>query len=347
MKQNKYDCFRPGQLWLDTHGKPIQAHGGSMYYENGIYYWYGEDKTLTDGVNGIWHNGVRCYSSEDLYNWKDEGTIIPAENDESSTLHPTSCMDRPHIIFNKKTGKYVCYLKIIEKDGSQSMTILSSDNFLGPYMKIKEHFRPYGFNCGDFDLAVNGEKAYWYFEKVHSELICAELTDDYLDVTGNYTIHFPHPEGVPYVREAPAHFTREGRHYLITSGTSGYYPNPSEVAAAGSVEGPFTVIGNPHVGDDTNTSFHSQISCVFKVRNRKDLYIAMADRWLPESMHITYDTVKTVFELYSSGKINEALEIIKSLNLPAENTSKATYVWLPVEFNEGTPYIKWQDKWQY
>lgn len=48
-----YDSFRPGQVWLDTEGKPIQAHGGSVIYVDGIYYWYGENKEFTDGTNDI------------------------------------------------------------------------------------------------------------------------------------------------------------------------------------------------------------------------------------------------------------------------------------------------------
>ena len=71
-----YDRFYPGQVWLDTEGKRIQAHGGSVMYIDGVYYWYGENKEKTDGKNGIWHWGVKCYSSKDLYNWKDEGIII-------------------------------------------------------------------------------------------------------------------------------------------------------------------------------------------------------------------------------------------------------------------------------
>lgn len=85
-------------------------------------------------------------------------------------------------------------------------------------------------SAGDFDLAVAPDgKAYYYFERVHSETICADLTDDYTDVTGYYSTHFPHA-GPPYVREATAHFCRKGKHYLVTSGTTGYLPNPSEVA---------------------------------------------------------------------------------------------------------------------
>ena len=81
-------------------------------------------------------------------------------------------------------------------------------------------------NAGDFDLVVDPTdgKAYYYFERVHSELICADLTADYTDVTGYYSTHFPRMQP-SFVREAPAHFWRNGVHYLITSGTSGY-PQP-------------------------------------------------------------------------------------------------------------------------
>lgn len=48
-----YDSFRPGQVWLDTEEKRIQAHGGSVIYVDGIYYWYGENKEFTDGTNDI------------------------------------------------------------------------------------------------------------------------------------------------------------------------------------------------------------------------------------------------------------------------------------------------------
>ena len=173
-------------------------------YIDGTYYWYGENKEKTDGKNGIWHWGVRCYSSTDLYNWEDRGVIIPPEPDTtSSSLHPFSKMDRPHIIYNKETDKYVCWLKVMDdRAGTQTGTILEADHILGPYVKIKEGFRPLGMNAGDFDLAVADDgKAYYYFERVHSEMICADLTEDYKDVTGYYSTHFPHPYP-PYVREA-------------------------------------------------------------------------------------------------------------------------------------------------
>ena len=34
----------PGQLWLDTNGNRIHAHGGSLLQVDGTFYWYGENK---------------------------------------------------------------------------------------------------------------------------------------------------------------------------------------------------------------------------------------------------------------------------------------------------------------
>ena len=342
----KRNAFYPGQVWLDTNGNRIQAHGGSVITVDGVYYWYGENKEKTDGKNGIWHWGVRCYSSTDLYIWEDQGIFIPPEpEDKNSSLHPSACMDRPHIIYNKRTKKYVCWLKIMNQDRTQSETVLTADHILGPYTKIREGLRPLGMSAGDFDLAVAEDgKAYYYFERVHSETICADLTEDYTDVTGYYSTHFPHHEGPPYVREATAHFFRKGRHYLLTSGTTGYLPNPSEVAVADTWHGPYRVLGDPHVGDPSGTSFHSQISSVFQVPGKKDLYIACADRWLPQAMDKEYEVYREMFEMVFSGR-EEGFDFSRMGEPVVENTSLADYVWLPLRFDGEMVYIDWRDSW--
>lgn len=342
-----YDAFYPGRIWLDTDGKRIQAHGGSLMLWNGRYYWYGENKEKTDGKNGIWHWGVRCYSSSDLYNWKDEGIIIPPEPDDpDSSLHPSACMDRPHILYNERTKKFVCWLKIMNRDQTQSETVLTADSLLGPYTKVREGLRPLGMSAGDFDLAAAEDgKAYYYFERVHSETICADLTEDYTDVTGYYSTHFPR-SGPPHVREATAHFKRKGKHYLITSGTTGYLPNPSEAAIADTWHGPYTVLGNPHPGDESLTSFHSQISSVFKVPGKKDLYIACADRWLPQAMDKQYPVYREMFECIFSGREKE-FDFSRMGAEVVQNTSIADYVWLPIRFEGDMPVIDWMDCWRW
>ncbi|MET1082897.1 MAG: hypothetical protein ABWY12_07595, partial [Burkholderiales bacterium] len=151
----------------------------------------------------------------------------------------------------------------------------------GPWSLLRKGLKPVGMSAGDFDLVVSpdDEKAYMYFERVHSEMICADLTSDYTDFTGYYSTHFP-AAGPPSVREAPAYFRRGDHHYLATSGTTGYFPNPSEIAVARTYHGPWTTLGDLHPADRSRTSFNSQISCIFRHPRKKDLYIAMADRWM-------------------------------------------------------------------
>lgn len=342
-----YTSIRPGQVWLDTEGKRIQAHGGSIFYENGKYYWYGENKEKTDGKNGIWHWGVRMYESRDLYNWKDLGLIIPPEPDKpDSPLHPTACMDRPHIIYNAATKKYVCWLKIMEKDGSQRSTVLTAGALTGPYTMVRTGLKPLNMSAGDFDLVVAPDgKAYYYFERVHSETICADLTADYTDVTGYYSTHFPRPYP-PYVREATAHFLRRGKHYLITSGTTGYLPNPSEVAMGPSWHGPFEVLGDPCPDDKSQTTYHAQISSVFKVPGKKDLYIACGDRWAPGEMNLQYQDYKQNFEAIFNPEADQSCLKPTGHSDQALNTSLADYVWLPFRFDGDMAYLDWKDEWR-
>jgi hypothetical protein len=340
--------IRPGQVWLDTNGSRIQAHGGSVLYEDGTFYWYGENKERTTPGSGIWHWGVRCYSSTDLCTWEDRGLIIPpVPDDPTSPLHPAQKVDRPHIVRNPRTGHYVCWLKIMEDDGQQRSTVLVSEDLLGPYQIVRTGLRPLGMNAGDFDLVVDPSdgKGYYFFERVHSELICADLTEDLTDVTGYYSTHFPQPGGVPDVREAPAHFRRRGKHYLITSGTTAYFPNRSEVAVADTCHGPYTVLGDPHVDDPSGTSFRSQISSVLKHPTIRDLYIAIGDRWLPHLSEAESE-VTEAFRRVVTGAATRELVAREHPQLAVEaDTSVADYVWLPIRFDGDMPRIEWRDEW--
>ncbi len=343
-----YTSIRPGQIWLDTDGKRIQAHGGSLLMADGTCYWYGENKEKTVPGSGIWHWGVRLYSSKDLYNWKDEGIILPPDTeDPSSPIHPSSCMDRPHILYHEKDKRYVMWVKIMEKDGTQSMTVAVSDTLKGPF-RIVDHFRPVGLSSGDFDLVKRPDgSACILFEEVHTSLIVADLTPDYLHTTGQYTRHMERPYP-PYVREAPACFSADGRWFLFTSGTTGYLPNRSEVAAAPDLHGPWEVLGDPHIGDPRHNSFFSQITSVFHVPGTR-LYIALADRWLTDI--VGRDDIRaeewfaTLFSPdTTAAEKKEAEHLIHTAS--AENTSLADYVWLPVEWEDGKPVLRWHDEWK-
>lgn len=343
-------AVHPGKIWTDTEGKPIQAHGGAMYYENGTYYFYGENKEYTDGKSEIWTWGIRYYSSKDLCNWKDEGLLIPPELDNrDSLLHPRFRMDRPHIVKSPSTGKYVCWLKYSGQEAC--FALLTADRFTGPYQLVREHYRPMGKKVGDFDIAQYQGKAVLFFDADHEGITAVELAEDRLDVTGvpkmiRGGLH------APFCREAPAYFYRKGKHYLITSGMTGYVPNPSETIVAGDWMGPYEVQGNPHAGDPSRASYNSQISQVFQIPGT-DRYIALADRWCPDYVvdRKISESIETViaahFEPDQYHPTPEMLEIFKGRpNLSEVNTSKATYVWLPVQFEGERAVIQWLDEWE-
>ena len=351
----KYDCFHPGKVWLDTKGERIHAHGGSILHVDDTYYWYGENKEKSTPGSGIWHWGIRCYRSEDLYNWEDLGNIVPPETQNPDhPLHYTQCVDRPHILFHKKDRKYVMWIKVMDKKNlsHQYMVVLTADAVTGPY-KLRKTLEPLQMSSGDFDLVIDDEtqKGYIYFDKVHSEMICAELTEDYTDVTGIYSSHLKQPF-CPLVREAPAFFQRNDHMYLLTSATTGYFPNPTECAVSRTYHGPWTNLGAIHENDAEHLSFRSQISSVFKHPKKKDLYIALADRWLtnlPEELpHNLMEIMISFSDPNQTPLISmEEYQKIWSYNTPeTRDTSLADYVWLPVEFRGDVPYIKWYDSWR-
>ncbi len=343
--------FRPGKVWLDTEGKRIQAHGGSILYVNGTYFWYGENK---EGITGTamgtkclsWHNGVRLYSSQDLYNWKDEGLIMYNDTDKSHPFYPTNIMDRPHILFNKATKKYVMWAKCsrVADFGECFFAVAQSDSIYGPFTLVKcNDCTPY--HSGDFDLFEQNEKAYVIYENPHTEMICQTLSDDYTSLTDEVSIHLRR-KGPPYTREAPAFFSRNGRNFILTSGTTGYYPNATQIdELPQNPHEEWKTLGNACVNDVQNNSFHAQFSSVFKHPHIPDLYIALGDRWLND-LPMDLPDMNDIFERLFDHTKEPLPPNFKFSTLSDENTSEANYVWLPIQFHEdGTPYIVWKSEW--
>lgn len=352
-KKRHQDAIYPGEPWLDTKGERIQAHGGAVYYENGTYYWYGENKTYTDGKNGIWTWGLKVYASQDLCNWDDLGYLIPPVlDDPNCALFPTKRVDRPHILKCPKTGKYVCWIKLSGPEAA--FTIWRSDSLLGPYEMVENLYNPGGHKAGDFDIIADAEtgKGYIYFDADHKSMLCMSLTEDFLHTDAEIASSYPNMTP-PFTREAPALFEAKGRKYMVTSGMTGYVPNKSDSAAADGWEDVFVSMGNPHVADDTNASFNSQISKIFKVEGKRDCFIAMADRWLPEyhvDSRIADLFTRVIASTYEPEKYQatdaERKEMYAGNVLETAETRIADYVWLPIEWEGDKPVIRWQKAWK-
>lgn len=357
-----YTSVRPGETWLDTDGNPIQAHGFQVVYDENdrLYYWYGEDKSYTTDGSNVWTYGIRYYSSKDFYNWTSCGHLIfPDTANVFSPLHPSQGLDRPHIIYCPATKKYVCWIKNLD-DHTQFFTVLQADKFTGPYEIVNKGFRPNGYEAGDFDLYLDEQtgKGYVWFERPHWEMICCELSDDFTGVKPETAATLSHHyvgRRPPLTREAPTHFVHDGMHYLFTSGTSGYTPNESLVSRFANYHDEYEDLGNPHPTDTTHTSFCSQICDVVKIAGKKDLYVAVADRWMPQ--YAGNNDAKGIWAFFAEqfkshqphDLTTEPVKIIDRSNIHRgqwDVTKDSRYVFLPIEWNDGKPEIEWKDEWK-
>ncbi len=346
------DAVCPGAPWLDTKGERIQAHGGAVFYEDGLYYWYGENKEHTDGTNGIWTWGIKVYASADLMNWEDKGYLIPPTlDDPDAAMFPAKHIDRPHLLKCEATGKYVCWIKL--SGAEAAFSVWQADALLGPYEMVENLYNPGGYRAGDFDMIADPEtgKGYIYFDADHEAMVCMELTADYLHVDREAARSYA-GLNPPFTREAPALFESGDKKYMLTSGMTGYIPNRSDSAAADAWEGVFTPIGDPHLCDDSCASFNSQISKVFRVEGT-DVWIAMADRWLPDHPVDARkaDLFTRVIAQNSDPEHYQATdaerrEFYEANSLENAQTWKADYVWLPIEWEDGRPVLRWQDAWK-
>lgn len=338
--------IRPGQVYLDENGKRIEAHGGYIFIDGDTFYWYGENKEKTLGKDKMWTYGIRYYSSKDFYNWKDEGFLIEPSDDKKNVMFYERRIDRPHIIKNKK-GEYICWIKY---NDSSSFAIFKAEEFKGPYTLINEKYQAYGKKCGDFDFNYDEEgNIYLFVEVDHVDLISAMLNDEGTECVGEPVYHY---KGIrpPFTREGVTCFKRNGKYYLLTSGMSGYIPNPSEAAVADEVQGPYRILGDPHVDEKGVSSYNSQLSCIFKYPG-KDLYVSIADRWVPEfvvdaEVHDKLTrAIASNFNKKYKATLKEKIWMMRSPLMGKANTSISNYVILPLEFEGDMPVIHWRDEW--
>lgn len=308
--------IRSGEVWVDTDRNMINAHGGGVLYHNGTYYWYGEYKgDSTYRAPGVdWDcyrteaGGVSCYSSKDLSSWKFEGVVLkPDVTNPASDIHPSMVIERPKVIYNDRTKKFVMWMHIDSYNYSKAAAgVAVADSPTGNFTYLHS-LRPNGEESRDMTLFKDedGKAYHLYSSKGNSTLYIHQLSDDYLKHTDVYKIAFPGK-----YREAPAVFKRKGKYYILSSGCSGWDPNEAEYAIADNILGEWTVKGSPCAGKDADKTFYGQSTHVIPVAGKEDAYIAMFDKW-------------------------NKVDLINS-----------RYIWLPITFRSDDMTIEWKDEWQ-
>ena len=118
---------------------------------------------------------------------------------------------------------------------------------------------PYGYESGDLADIKTEDAAYIIStERTDHGLSIIKLKDDCSDIEdeGPFQYLFWNlPNGQRDKREAPSYFFRDGYHFILTSGVSGWMPNQHKYTYATSLSGPWSEL--VEIGD--STAFHSQV----------------------------------------------------------------------------------------
>lgn len=297
----KNTSFKPGEQWYDDNGEVINAHGGGILFFNKTYYWFGEAR----GQHAS--RGVSVYSSQDLYNWKNEGVALLQETDSSSDIAEGSIIERPKVIYNEKTKQFVMWFHLELKGQGYKAALAGvavSTKPSGPFKFLKS-FRPNGNMSRDMTLFKDDDgNAYAiYSSRENYDLRIVKLASDYLSPGKKDSLLFSKH------REAPAIVKHKTKYYLVTSAATGWRPNTASVHEAESLYGAWKDMDNPMEGKNADSTFGGQSTYIFPVAGKANAYIFMADKWNPKDL------------------------------------KDSRYIWLPVRFINGKPYVKWLDEW--
>lgn len=345
----KTDSFKPGEVWNDTDGNPINAHGGGILYHNDTYYWFGEYRNAAqDGFST--RIGITCYSSKDLNNWQYQSVALPTSDDPSSEIAKHCIMERPKVIYNKQTKQFVMWfhLELKGKGYDAARTAVAvSDKITGPYTYLKS-YRPnantHPINEQQWHCDTTKQYEWWtpqWREQIKLGLFAQRDLDQgqmsrdmtlFVDENDKaYHIHSSEDNLTLHIsqltddylaftnvwirifpgghNEAPAVFKHNGKYFMLTSGCTGWAPNEARLLTSNTILGEWTQLPNPCRGENAKLTFHSQSNYVLPVAGHKDAYIYWGDRW------------------------NE------------HNLIDSRYICLPIAWENNLPTINWHNEW--
>jgi len=274
----QWTTIQNGKLWLDTEGRPVQAHAPGFVKMGDVWYMVGEDRS------NPWNPDVNLYSSRDLVHWQFEKKII--ENGVTTPqLGNTRMIERPKLMYNPQTQKFVVWCHYESKDYSASeAACFECDSVNGSYRFIWGG-RPMGIKSRDCNVFQDTDgTAYFISTTVENQhLGLFQLSADYHEAV-RHTELFTGQR-----REAPAIVRVGDTYFMFNSACSGWDPNPCKMSYTTDLtQGwiPLRQVGN-------SLAYDTQAAAILEIRGTKrTTYLYVGDRWqdpgLPESKTIIF-----------------------------------------------------------
>ena len=346
--------IRPGEIWPDDKGVHVNAHGGGILYHDGTYYWYGENKSDTTSAAMV---GIMCYSSKNLTDWKNEGAVLPVvTGDETSDIAQGCVMERPKVIYNEKTGKFVMWFHLELKGkgyAAARSAVAVADSPTGPF----KYLRSGRINPGKLPFDMTEEQRA-VFDTLDVEKYKEWWTPAWYDAIAKGLFVKRDLEGGQMARDMQLFVDDDGKGYHIYSSEDNLTLQIAElsddylshtgkyirIAPAGHNEA-------PAIFKKDGTYWMITSGCTGWAPNEARMFSAPSI-WGPWTQHpnpcmgddadLTFHGQST-YVLPIPGK-KDAFMFMAD-NWRPEHPSDARYIWLPILFRDGTPVIKWFDSW--
>lgn len=350
--QSTYSSFKPGELWFDNNGEQINAHGGGFLFYDTTYYWFGEHKI--EGKEG--HKamvGVGVYSSKDLYNWKNKGVALSVSEDANSKLQIGCIIERPKVIYNKKTKKFVMWFHHELKDQGYKAALTGvavADKITGPYRYIDS------FRLHKGDLALNFSKE--QFSKAEK-----------FDVNNKSRKKQDVVDGLFFVRDFNVGQMSRDMTLFVDDDNIAYHITASEenqTLLISKLSEDYLSVTNQYIRALPGEI--NEAPAIFKKNGRYFMFSSGTTGWKPNPGKLavadamlgnwkslenpclgTDDEKNTTFWSQSTyilpvqGK-KQAFIFLADRWSP-ENLRDSRYIWLPIKFKNNIPFLEWKNSW--
>jgi hypothetical protein len=135
-----------------SNGEHLNAHGAGIIKVNGTFYLMGEDKSA-----GSSFANVNCFSSTDLVQWHYEGALLSKTG--NGDLGSGRIIERPKVIYNDKTGKYVLWMHVDSSSyGEAKVGVATGDSVCGKYSKLATDRQQAKSHTGEFNGWLMSDK---------------------------------------------------------------------------------------------------------------------------------------------------------------------------------------------
>ncbi len=300
--------------WNDTDGERIEAHAAGMLQSSTDHrwYWYGESKKDGD----LRDHGVNCYSAPGLSGpWRNEGQVFHQSDVHVHDSTGPFIIERPKVLYNKATSLYVMWFHLDTAGYKYRHVGVATSSEPNRGFVFHAGFKPDGVNSLDMSLFLDPlDGQAYHIRSCDNEYVgISRLTPDYLNTTGIISNHSVF-EGMALFRHS------NGTYYIITSHLTGWSPNPLMMfrAQGKTLDDPQWV---PATGCGANptcdkTSYNTQPTYVVSVTptTGEPYFLYMADNWVHGGPRGLVD---------------------------------ASYVWLPIKFNDDNITIPKYWKWNF